>query len=117
MKYLLNIFITYHENQENWKERIEKFSSLNINWYQQPTFGHHLGYACQGVLDTDNEEVAVDTCEYIKKEMGKVIIVFSKIDMNGITFPIGECNNKQLVKPGRFFDELVSEDKFGIYLI
>jgi len=114
-KYLINLFIGFYEN-DDWNKRIKIFKSLDINWYQYPTVGHSLGFAVQGILDTDNKEEALNICNYINEKLGETIIVLSLIDMRGITFPIGQCNDIELVEPGRFFDKKIKEGEFGIFI-
>jgi len=90
-KYLANIFISYYKiPQEEWVFRIEKFKSLNINWYNNPTFGS-IGFGCQGIFDTDDKTEAMKIANMIETSIGGVIVVLSLIDVDPITFPIGRC--------------------------
>jgi len=117
-KYLANIFICdRNRTKEDWDFKTDKFKSLGIEWYNNPTYGHPTGFACQGIFDTDDKNEAMKITNMIETSIGGVTMVLYLIDIEQITFPIGKCNDKQLVSPGRQFDKMVKNGETGVYFI
>ena len=118
-KVIFNIFLCYHEenNLEKWKNCIQKFKDLNINWWVEPNAGHHLGLAYQSILDVSD----IKEAEEISKDIMKIfdndaLIVISKQMVHNYE-PVGRNNEKAFHECGRYFDKLVSQNKKGLFII
>jgi len=117
-KVIFNIFLYYHDedNLEKWKNCIQKFKNLNISWWVEPNTGHHLGLAYQAILDVSDineaEEISKNILEIFNND---ALIVISKQMVHN--YELGWNNEKAFHECGRYFDNLVSQGKKGLFII
>ena len=115
-KVLIYIYFCNYED-ENFREYVELFQNMDINFWVNPGKGHHRGFSIQSILDTDDMSEAKHISRGILREFDdNILIVLSKQKVSNIE-PVGENNEDVFVKPGRKFDELVRKGKKGIYII
>jgi hypothetical protein len=115
-KVLIYIYFCDYED-ENFREYVELFKDMDINFWVKPGKGHHRGFSIQSILDTDDMSEA----EHISRGISRVfdndiLIVLSKQKVSNIE-PVGQNNEEVFIKPGRKFDKLVDKNKKGIYII
>ena len=115
-KVLIYIYFCDHKD-ENFREYVERFKDMDINFWVNPGKGHHRGFSIQSILDTDDMSEA----EHISRGISRVfdndiLIVLSKQRVSNIE-PVGENNEDVFINPGRKFDKLVDKNKKGIYII
>ena len=115
-KVLIYIYFCDHKD-ENFREYVERFQNMDINFWVKPGKGHHRGFSIQSILDTDDMSEAKHISRGISREFdNNILIVLSKQKVSNIE-PVGENNEEVFVKPGRKFDKLVDKGKKGIYII
>lgn len=115
-KVLIYIYFCDHKDK-NFREYVERFQGMDIDFWVKPGKGHHRGFAIQSILDTDDMSEAKIIARDISREFGNnILIVLSKQKVSN-TEPVGQNNEEVFVKPGRKFDKLVDKDKKGIYII
>jgi hypothetical protein len=102
---------------ENFREYVNRFKSMDINFWVKPGKGHHRGFSIQSILDTDDMSEAKHISRGILEEFDNdILIVLSKQKVSNIE-PVGENNEEVFIKPGRKFDKLVDKGEKGIYII
>ena len=115
-KVLVYIYFCDYKN-ENFKEYVNRFKNMNIDFWVKPSKGHHKGFSIQSILDTDDISEAKHISRDISREFDDdILIVLSKQRVSNIE-PVGENNEDVFVEPGRKFDELVHKGKKGVYVI
>ena len=115
-KVLIYIYFCDYED-ENFREYVELFKDMDINFWVKPGKGHHRGFSIQSILDTDDMSEAKHISRDISREFDdNILIVLSKQKVSNIE-PVGENNEEVFVKPGRKFDKLVSKGEKGIYIV
>ena len=115
-KVLIYIYFCDHKD-ENFREYVSRFQSMDIDFWVKPGKGHHRGFSIQSILDTDDMSDAKHISRGILREFDdNILIVLSKQKVSNIE-PVGENNEDVFVEPGRKFDELVDKRKKGIYII
>jgi hypothetical protein len=113
-KTILNLFVCYRTDP-NWAEWVETLRSIKFPT-SIPTSGvHHLGLGIQVLLDTDLEE-SREFCQKIMPLFPHPIIVLSEVKVNLKDQPIGLYQDDDLTEPGRYFDQLVSSRKRGLFI-
>jgi hypothetical protein len=102
---------------ENFREYVNRFKSMDVNFWVKPGKGHHRGFSIQSILDTDDMSEAKHISRGILEEFDNdILIVLSKQKVSNIE-PVGENNEEVFIKPGRKFDKLVDKGEKGIYII
>jgi hypothetical protein len=102
---------------ENFREYVNRFQNMNIDFWVKPGKGHHRGFSIQSILDTDDMSGAKMISRDIFREFDEnILIVLSKQKVSNIE-PVGENNEEVFVRPGRKFDKLVSKGEKGIYSV
>ncbi len=102
---------------ENFKEYVNRFQDMDINFWVKAGKGHHRGFSIQSILDTDDMDEAKHISRGILSEFDNdILIVLSKQNVSNIE-PVGENNEEVFIKPGRKFDKLVDKNEKGIYII
>jgi hypothetical protein len=115
-KVLIYIYFCDYED-ENFREYVERFKDMDINFWVKPGKGHHRGFSIQSILDTDDMSEAKHISRDISLEFDdNILIVLSKQKVSNIE-PVGENNEEVFVIPGRKFDKLVDKRKKGIYIL
>ena len=115
-KVLIYIYFSHHIDA-NFREYVERFKDMDINFWVKPGKGHHRGFSIQSILDTDDMSEAKHISRGILEEFDNdILIVLSKQKVSNIE-PVGENNEEVFIKPGRKFDKLVDKGEKGIYII
>jgi len=115
-KVLIYIYFCNYED-ENFREYVNRFKNMDIDFWVKPGKGHHRGFSIQSILDTDNMDEAKHISRGILSEFDdNILIVLSKQKVSNIE-PVGENNEEVFIKPGRKFDKLVDKNEKGIYII
>jgi hypothetical protein len=115
-KVLIYIYFCDYED-ENFREYVELFKDMDINFWVKPGKGHHRGFSIQYILDTDDMSEAKHISRGILREFDDdILILLSKQRVSNIE-PVGENNEEVFIKPGRKFDKLVDKGKKGIYIL
>ena len=115
-KVLIYIYFCDHKD-ENFREYVERFKDMDINFWVKPGKGHYRGFSVQSILDTDDMSEAKHISRGILREFDdNILIVLSKQRVSNIE-PVGENNEEVFIKPGRKFDKLVDKGKKGIYIL
>jgi hypothetical protein len=115
-KVLIYIYFCDHKDK-NFREYVNRFQNMDIDFWVKPGKGHHRGFAIQSILDTDDMSESKMIARNISREFDdNILIVLSKQKVSN-TEPVGQNNEEVFVKPGRKFDKLVDKDKKGIYII
>ena len=115
-KVLIYIYFCDHKD-ENFRDYVNRFQNMYIDFWVKPGKGHHRGFSIQSILDTDDMSEAKMIARGISREFdNNILIVLSKQKVSNIE-PVGENNEEVFVKPGRKFDKLVSKGEKGIYIV
>ena len=115
-KVLIYIYFCDHMD-DNFRDYMERFKHMDIDFWVKPGKGHHRGFSIQSILNTDDMSEAKHISREILKEFDdNILIVLSKQKVSNIE-PIGQNNEEVFVSPGRKFDKLVDKRKKGIYVI
>jgi hypothetical protein len=114
-KTIMNLFICFYESPY-WEKSIEILRSLQLPTSIEVSKGHHRGLAVQVLLDTNLEDSKRIAEDVFKKFPEEPIIVLSEINVIMKKIPIGHYYDDDLVEPGRYFDQLVSQRKSGIFI-
>ena len=115
-KVLIYIYFCDHKDK-NFREYVNRFQNMDIDFWVKPGKGHHRGFAIQSILDTDDMSESKMIARDISREFDdNILIVLSKQKVSN-TEPVGQNNEEVFVKQGRKFDKLVDKDKKGIYII
>ncbi len=116
VKYLIYIYFCDYSDPK-FKEFVDKFENMDIDFWVKPGKGHHMGFAIQSILNTHSKKRAMDTVEKIYNEFDRdILIVISKQKVTNKE-PIGMNQEDVFTEVGRYFDKLVKNNKKGIYLI
>lgn len=115
-KVLIYIYFCDYKD-EKFKEYVERFQNMDIDFWVKPGKGHHRGFSIQSILNTDDMSEAKHISRNILKSFDNdILIVLSKQKVTNIE-PVGENNEEVFIEPGRKFDKLVHKRKKGIYII
>ncbi len=115
-KVLIYIYFCDHKDK-NFREYVNRFQNMDINFWVKPGKGHHRGFSIQSILDTDDmSEAKMIARDISRKFDDNILIVLSKQKVSNIE-PVGQNNEEVFVKPGRKFDKLVSKKEKGIYIV
>ena len=114
-KTIMNIFICEY-NSPHWEESISIFNSLNLPTSVPKSKGSHRGLSYQILLDVHIETAKELSNDILGKFPQEPLIVISEVNVQMKNEPIGWWQDNDLVKPGRYFDKLVSEGKRGIFI-
>lgn len=116
-KTLMNLYICDRGvNNDIWIKSTEIINNFNFPIWINPSFGHWKGYGMQIVLDANLKESIEISKNLINKLPITPLIVLYPINLNKSELPIGEYYDNQLIKPGRYFDKLIKENKKGIFI-
>lgn len=116
-KVIFNTFLCrYNTDIEKWKDYINRFKNLDVDWWVKPCGGSTAGLAYQSILNTGDIEEAVRISEDIFKTFDNdILIVISKQLVRNYE-PVGQNNEDAFVGCGRFFDKLVRKNEKGIFV-
>lgn len=114
-KTIMNIFICEY-NSPHWEESISIFNSLNLPTSVSISKGSHKGLSYQILLDVHLETAKELSNDILAKFPQEPLIVISEVNVRMKDQPIGWWQDNDLVKPGRYFDKLVSEGKSGVFI-
>ena len=115
-KTIMNLFICEYQSPF-WKESISIFESLNFPTSVEISGASHRGLAFQILLDISLDEAKIFAENIIDSFPQTPLIVISEVMVNMKPSPIGHWNDDDLVKPGRYFDKLISKGKKGLFVI
>lgn len=115
---IMNIFLCGYTSP-NWEESIKIFKSIKLPTSIQISGSGYRGLGYQVLLDLNITD-AKDFVESIYNLFPeKPLIVISEVNviiLNKDTH-IGEYQDHDLVKPGRYFSNLIENGKNGIYVL
>ena len=113
------LFLIYLVDRRNtkWRNYVNIFRNLDIDWWVEPNGSHHRGLVYQSILNTDDLEEGKKISNYIKDQFDEPVLICLSKGMVSDSKPVGESQDKDWVKIGRVFDKMVSENKRGIYVI
>lgn len=115
-KTIMNIFLCNYKS-DFWEESISIFKSLNFPTTVEISKGSHRGLSYQILLDVNLEEAKILADDIINKFPETPLIVISEVIVEMKNSPIGHWQDDSLVKPGRYFDKLVREQKTGFFVL
>lgn len=114
-KVILNMYICDYQSP-NWKENVEILNSIEFPTSIPTSKGHHRGLAIQVLLDLNIEEAKDYANSLLTKFKDDSTIVIAQVDVKMKNSPIGYYFDKDLWEPGRYFDNLVRQEKVGLYV-
>ena len=115
-KYLIYIYFCDYSDPR-FNDFVGRFNDLDINFWVEPSKGHHNGFAIQSILDTHSLKRAKQTAKELYETFDDdIVIVLSKQRVSNKE-PIGSNNEDVFTEPGRYFDKLVRQNKKGVYII
>lgn len=100
----------------NFNKYTEKFKIMPIDWWVDPSKGHHRGFAIESILDVDSIEEAEEIVRMIFSEFDEnILIVYSEQRVSND--PVGTNTSEVFTEGGREFDRLVRAKEKGIYKV
>ena len=115
-KFLILIFLI-KRGDSRWLESIEKFKSLDVDWWVKPQGASHLGLAYQSILDTDDLDQAIKIAEYIESNFEFPILICLSKDNVSRHEPVSQSSDRAWWNIGRTFDKMISNGEKGIHVI
>lgn len=114
-KTILLMFICEY-NSPYYKQSFDVLKTINFQTSIPTSKGGHNGLSIQVLLDL-NIDKSLEFCNNIINLFPvKPLILISKVNVIMKQEPIGEWYNDDLVKNGRNFDDLYSNNKRGIFI-
>lgn len=116
-KTIFNMFVCYRiEGNKKWIECVNILNKIKFPTSIPTGMGHHLGLSIQVLLDTNIEDSFEFSKGVSKLFPDEPIIVIGEVNTPMTDDPIGQQYTDDLIGPGRMFDNLVKENKRGIYI-
>jgi len=114
---LLNLFVCDYNDPE-WINKVTQLNNIikELPNIVTPSKGHYKGLALQTILGVSLDD-AKEIANNILEKLDSSLVVLSEIEFIHKNIPIGHYQDDSLVKPGRYFDKLVKNDKKGLYII
>jgi hypothetical protein len=114
---IMNIFLCGYTSP-NWEESIRIFKSIKFPTSIQISGSDHRGLGYQVLLDLNivDSKNFVESIYNLFPEEPLIVISEVNVILNKDTH-IGEHQDHDLVKPGRYFSNLVKNGKSGIFVL
>jgi len=117
-KYIIYVYFCDFDDPR-FREFVEKFKEIQnqINFWVKPGKAHHRGFAIQSILDTNNQQEAQTTADFLFEQFDNdILIVLSKQVVSNLE-PIGQNNEEVFIEVGNEFDSLKNKGNIGVYFV
>jgi hypothetical protein len=118
IKTIMNIFICNYDSIDNFISSLNIFESINFPTSLKISSSSSVGLGYQILLDLNLKKSENFTKSILDKFPETPLIVLSEVNIDiDYEVAIGEHQDESLIKPGRYFEELISKNKRGIFII